>query len=474
MKRGLLTLVVVAMLAGGGYWLRDRAVRRPKAKATVATAQVRRGDLRVTLPVNGFLDSAEVADIRSEVDGKILWIHENSAPVAAGELLLELDTKELVDQRDQLTQELNDAKETLNKAQADGQVEASQAQSAVEKSREALELAREKAQAERERIVARVQFAEGQLVRAQHELARAQRLAELHYIPGTKLREAEKVYRAQEFELEQRRAEQADVAKATDEEVRKAERDLELAQQQLDTAETNARLNVNDARIQIGETNRKLDEVNQKIEQCRVVAPTSGLVVVNVNRENWPERRPYRAGDDVEAGRDPLSIFNLETMQVRCQVGEMDISRVRKGQVAFVLSPAERGKRYRATVTAVEELARDSNVWEGGTPGKKVFGALVSLEEADAAHLRPGMTVDLEIVLAELKDATAVPAQAVFSEGGRQVVYVRRGDGFEAVPVTTATRSDLEMAVKGKLRPGEVVALARPPQALLASSVGGR
>jgi len=89
----------------------------------------------------------------------------------------------------------------------------------------------------------------------------------------------------------------------------------------------------------------------------------------------------------------------------------------------------------------VEELAQDSNVWQGGTPGKKVFGLLIKLAESDPAHLRPGMTVDLEIVLDDVRKVTMVPIRAVFREGSRALVYRARGTGFEAVPVTQGRRT---------------------------------
>jgi multidrug efflux pump subunit AcrA (membrane-fusion protein) len=150
-------------------------------------------------------------------------------------------------------------------------------------------------------------------------------------------------------------------------------------------------------------------------------------------------------------------------MQVRCQIGEMDISRVHTGQDAFVTASGGSGRRYRGKVTVVEELAQESNVWQGGTPGKKVFGLLVALSEADPTRLRPGMTVDLEIVLGSVREATMVPIRAVFKDGGRSVVYRARAEGFEPVPVTVGTRNDLQVEVKGNIGVSDRVALERPP-----------
>jgi len=235
-----------------------------------------------------------------------------------------------------------------------------------------------------------------------------------------------------------------------------------LALHALETAKANAEADLEDARIRAADAQRRLDDVDEKIAQCTVTSPAAGMAVIETNTENWPERRPYRLGDRVGAGVAPVTVYDFTRMQVRCQIGEMDISRVHQGQEALVSSSAQIGKRYRGKVAVVEELAQDSNVWEGGTPGKKVFGILVTLDETDLAYLRPGMTVDIEIVLDSVREATMVPIRAVYKQNDRSVVYRARGTGFEAVPVTVGRRNDLMLEVRGDLKAGELVALERP------------
>jgi multidrug efflux pump subunit AcrA (membrane-fusion protein) len=149
---------------------------------------------------------------------------------------------------------------------------------------------------------------------------------------------------------------------------------------------------------------------------------------------------------------------------------------VHAGQVAFVTTSTMPGKRYPGQVVLAEELVRDANVWQGGTPGKKVFGVVVSVGEPDPAHLRPGMTVDLEIVQGRIPQATMVPIRAVFKDHGGQFVWRARvsrrlrGEHFERVPVAVGARNDLLTEVHGGIRAGDRVALERPVQLPL----GGR
>ncbi len=463
MKRALFLVVAIAALAAGGWRWRAATANRAEAKVTVPTGEVTRGSLVVTLPANGALESAQDVPARSEIGGTLLDICPDNSLAKPGDFIFQLDTKELVDQREQLTQGVADAVEELNSEKSDTETRTAQAQGDANTAQEALTLAKAKAQAEREKVAAQVKFSRGEMERATREYKRSQRLAQLNYIAGTKLREAEKMYRKQEFALAEDLANQADVEKRTGEQVDDAQAALDLALHGLDASKADALVHMEDARIDVANAERKLAEVDKKIAQSTVTAPAAGMAVIQTNDSNWPERRPYRLGDNVESGHAPVRIYDFKRMQVRCQIGEMDISRLHQGQVVYVSSPTAPDTRYRAKVASIEELAQESNVWQGGTPGKRVFGILVALSETDPAHLRPGMTVDLEIVLDSVRQATMVPIRAVFKEKGRAYVYRLSDNEFRKVPVTLGTRNDLLAEVRGEVEVGDRVALEVPP-----------
>jgi multidrug resistance efflux pump len=462
MRKLLYLALVLVVVAVGGWRLRAVNAARAVGKVQLPTAEVTRGPLVVTLPVTGALESAQETPARAEIAGTLIQICQDNTPVKPGDFIFQLDTKDLVNQRDELERALADAEDNLSNTQAEGETAVAQAESDAAAAQESLALAQEKARAENEKMAAQVRFAEGETTRAQRELLRSQRLAKMNYIAGTKLREAEKMYRQQEFDLAQQRAQQADTEKRTAEEVGDQETALALAQHALETAKADARAEAESGRINVAEAERKVAEVDKKIAQCTVIAPVAGLAVVETNDYNWPERRPYRLGDQLESGASPVKIYDTSRMQVRCQIGEMDITRVHQGQDAFVSATSQSGKRYRAKVALVEELAQEANVWQGGTPGKKVFGVLVTLGESDPTRLRPGMTVDLEVVLDSVREATMAPIRAVFTENGKRFVYRARKDGFERAPVTTGDRNDLMIEVRSGVRVGDRLALERP------------
>ena len=463
MKRGtLLTLVVLTLAVGGWRWRVSERTQRA-AHSPLPTAPITQGALIVTLPVSGAMESAQESPVRCELDGSLVDIAPDNTAVKPGDFAFQLDTKDLVNQRDDLAAALADAEEALSTTEATVETNIAQAQADAETATQALSLARDNAKAGIEKAKAQVTFAEGQAAEAERELERSQRLAKLNYIAGTTLRASEKTCRTQQFQLELQRAQLADTEKHAAEDVQTAETALALAEHTLDTAKANAESSRQDGRLTVTDAQRKLDQVEKKIKQCTVTTPVGGMMVVQVNEDNWPERRPYRLGDALTSGGSPVRVFDPTKMQVRCQIGEMDILRVHQGQRAWVTAPSQPDRRYRGAVALVEELAQSSDVWHGGSPGKKVFGVLVTLEETNPAYLRPGMTVDLEIELGYVRQATMVPIRAVFSEGAQHLVYCARGSSFTAVPVTLGARNDLLVEVKGGVKIGDRVALERPP-----------
>lgn len=76
--------------------------------------------------------------------------------------------------------------------------------------------------------------------------------------------------------------------------------------------------------------------------------------------------------------------------------------------------------------------------------------------------LRPGLLADVEIIVEKVPNAINVPIQAVFEKEGKQVVYVRNGNRFEARPIKAIKRSENVMIIAEGVKPGEVIAMANP------------
>lgn len=135
-----------------------------------------------------------------------------------------------------------------------------------------------------------------------------------------------------------------------------------------------------------------------------ILAPISGVVV---DKEVVPGAR-------VEAGMRLVRLAQLDRLWVEADVFTADVGEVRAGQTALI---AAAGARHEGKVARVLP-----NV-EGGA---RTARARIDLVNRDAS-LRPGMIVEVEIVLGSV-DALLVPASAVLYTGPRRVVFVETPD----------------------------------------------
>lgn len=76
--------------------------------------------------------------------------------------------------------------------------------------------------------------------------------------------------------------------------------------------------------------------------------------------------------------------------------------------------------------------------------------------------LRPGLLADVEIIVEKIPNAVNIPAQAVFEDDGKMIVYVKQGERFEKRAIKPLKRSDSTLIIADGLQKDEVIALTDP------------
>ena len=451
-------LVIVAAGVGAAKWPRPKPVQAAK---TVETAQATVEDFDVTLRVSGVLGAAKTAPIVNWAQQtQIVWVLPDGSWVKAGEVVMKMNVatakKQLTEAERQQAQgeqrgrtQVEEARRRLQNATA-----------GLQKTKDDLRLMQLQCQAAIEKATAEGDFNDKEVEVARGEYDKYKRLADAHLVPITRLEAMADQVRGKEFAREKagrelaRSKQEAEVnEKVKQLEVSKAELELESARAGLAQAEA-------DAGRALAMQGLQLQEAAQQVTDCEIKADSPGMLLLE---SKWDMAiRKLRVGDDVSEGTKVASIIDPRKMLVQCDVGEADISRVRVGQKGVVQVPAIGDKQLRGTLQAIDNLAREGFMWEGGTPGKRVFNVTLTLREGDP-RLRPGMSGTVEIAIDRAEKALAVPAEALFEQEGKAFVYRRKGDLFEAVPVKVTRRSEMLAAVMGSLKPGDVLACERPP-----------
>lgn len=148
-----------------------------------------------------------------------------------------------------------------------------------------------------------------------------------------------------------------------------------------------------------------LRQINEALSKTVIYSPTDGTISVLTSRLG--ERV---VGTSQFAGTEVMKIANLANMEARVEVNENDIINVKVGDEADIHVDAYPDKVVRGVVREIASTAATRNA--GSQEEVTNFEVKISIPSPDVP-LRPGMSATADIKTATVKDAVAVPIQAV-------------------------------------------------------------
>jgi multidrug efflux pump subunit AcrA (membrane-fusion protein) len=187
-------------------------------------------------------------------------------------------------------------------------------------------------------------------------------------------------------------------------------------------------------------------------ERMAIRAPIAGMAVVKTiwKGNNMAE---VQEGEEVRAGVPVVDIVNPNAMRVRARVNQADINELEVGQDVRVGLDAYPSLAFDGRVTQISPLGVVSTL----SPKVRTFVVLIDVKGAHP-NLMPDLSASLDVTLSRAPHAIVVPRDALRTDGGRTIVRVQRGSGFEDRTVTITAQNAHEAMLAGGLDDGAVVA----------------
>ena len=192
----------------------------------------------------------------------------------------------------------------------------------------------------------------------------------------------------------------------------------------------------------------KVREIRATIERKTIRAPFSGTLGI----------RQVNLGQYLAAGDPIVSLQALDPIYVNFSVPQQEVGRVPAGAVVRVAADAPGGKKaaFEGKITATDAVVNDAtrNVQLQATLGNRGLA------------LRPGMYVDVEVLLGAARSVVAIPASAVrYAPYGDSVFVVAdmkgpKGESYRGARqqfVTLGPARGDQVAVLAGLEPGQEV-----------------
>ena len=194
------------------------------------------------------------------------------------------------------------------------------------------------------------------------------------------------------------------------------QRASKLSEQQLVSAQQ-----LDDARtaLKVAEADEAL--ARARLDKTRIRAPWAGII----------GRRKISPGAYIRSGDVIAELARVDEMKVEFAAPERYTGEIRNGVAVELTTPAFPNQTFHGHVTVVDPIV---------DPEARAVQLVARVANSDR-KLKPGMSANVTVTLAERGNALMVPDEAVFSEGGQNFVYVVN-------PNSTVTRTPVELGAR--------------------------
>ncbi len=429
-RRGLLAIAAVAGLAYAVAMMLGASSSQqfgPKLTHTIS-----RGDLLVTVMEQGTLESSDNHEIKCKVRGEntVIWVIENGTHVKTGDVLVRLDTLAIEDAINERSKYAHWSRSGAEGSKAN----VARATLAIDEYKEG-------------RFVSQLMtlekdlaIAESDLRTAKNMLEHAQRMSERGYVSELDVEQKEFAVKRAELTLDVNRTE-IDVLKRFTKAM-----ELETLQGNLNSIKATHAANVERAVLDLTRRDQALEE----FEHCVVKAEKSGMVIYP-SAAAWKETPDVAEGATVHKDQVLLLMPDLSQMQVNVGIHESVVDRITPGLEARVTLP---DVTLDAVVSTVASVARPAGWWTGNVVK---YDTIIQLPPVGG--LRPGMSAEVEVIVARHKNVLTVPVAAVLETEQATLCWVKTAHGFDRRVVILGDSNDVFIVVSAGLSEGDEVVL---------------
>ena len=202
-----------------------------------------------------------------------------------------------------------------------------------------------------------------------------------------------------------------------------------------------ARANFEASGHQVDVANAALSRASEELAKTTIYSPLSGTVS-KLNSE-LGERV---VGTAMMSGTEVMTVADLNAMEARVDIGEIDVVLIAVGQKARLEVDAFRDRKFNAIVTEIANSSKGNNPSSGSSGGggggsqqQEATRFEVRLRVQEKETFRPGMSVTSEIETRYVTNVLTVPFQSVTTR-------LPKGHQTNAVP----DKPDVAKGEKGK------------------------
>ncbi len=191
-----------------------------------------------------------------------------------------------------------------------------------------------------------------------------------------------------------------------------------------------------------------VSDVQVRRDYSVVAAPFDGVVA----------KKFTETGELLLPGKQIVTLVDPERIYILATIDEVDVGRLKPGLPVSITVDAFPGEDFLGVVKRISPIV------SGGKLETRTADVWVYFSKKDG-RIKPGMSADVEILVARLENVLSVPTQAILDREGKKKIYVAAGNALKPGAKTEVRLTTVEIGetnwsftqIIGGLSPGVFV-----------------
>ena len=189
----------------------------------------------------------------------------------------------------------------------------------------------------------------------------------------------------------------------------------------------------------IGQFQAQIESREYELEKSEIKAPFSGYITKEFTE----------VGEWVEKGGPVVELIDTKTVEIRIDMPERYVSKIKKGSAVSVDFDAIPGESVQGEIVSLVPQADSES---------RTFPVKVAIDNKDGT-VKSGMVARVSFPVGEPASVKLVPKDAIVTRNNANFIYVVTDGVAQPVPVTTGTAFDGRIEVLGPVKAGQQVVI---------------
>ena len=398
-----------------------------------------RSRLQITVVAAGNLESSKNLEVKCQVAGgsSILWIVPDGKEVEKDEVIVKLDQSSIDDL-------LNSQRINLEKAMA-SKIQAEEDHGAAILSVQ--EYAEGTFLKEQQIAEANINIAQENMRSSQNLLEHTRKMSRKGFVTALQVE-------ADEFAVERSKLE-LDSAKLSKKVLQDFTRAKTLKDLEAKRDAAAAKVRAEQAGFKLEKD--RLERLERQVRNCEIKAPQNGMVIYandqGSGRGGGSSSVKVEEGAMVRESQTILRLPDLGNMQVKMTVHESKIEQLKEGMPANIRIT---DREFQGKIVTIANQPEPGSWFQSNI---KEYATIVKIS-GEAEGLKPGLTAETEVLIADLPNVIAVPVSCVVEQSGKYFAWVVTGPNkIEKRTLLVGMTNQKLIEVSDGIKEGDVVLL---------------